>query len=228
MDDDTRSPFKKRHEYKEHSSYHFFQLDWVWDDALVMQNIFAFASRSRQHHGIGWNVSSYEKFLPAQFVKNQNVNTVKTCLVFLTIDRNAEILSGGFNDRFSGCWMYWLFVNFLLPGKLLNNCARESRYFKYNIPKLKEFVQSKSRTSFKIASHFLTNIEFSHRVPTSVFVEIYLWELTTESEYDFFLKCRNIEIFWYVQTRKFPLPQRQNYDWNCLTMLTFLNKYLQF
>ena len=126
--------------------------------------------------------------------KNQNVNTVKTCLVFLTIDRNAEILSGGFNDRFSGCWMYWLFVNFLLPGKFLNNCARESRYFKYNIPKLKEFVQSKSRTSFRIATHFLTNIEFSHRVPTSIFVEIYLWELTTESEYDFLVvDMRSIE-----------------------------------
>ena len=26
MDDDTRSPFKKRYEYKEHSSYHSFQL----------------------------------------------------------------------------------------------------------------------------------------------------------------------------------------------------------
>ena len=32
----------------------------------------------------------------------QNPNTVKTRLVFPTIDRNAEILSTGFNDRFSG------------------------------------------------------------------------------------------------------------------------------
>ena len=27
MDDDMRGPFKKRYEYKEHSSYHFFQLN---------------------------------------------------------------------------------------------------------------------------------------------------------------------------------------------------------
>ena len=46
-------------------------------------------------------MNSYEKFLAAQFVQNQNVNTVKTRLVFPTIDRNAEILSGGFNDSFS-------------------------------------------------------------------------------------------------------------------------------
>ena len=110
---------------------HSFQWDWVWDDALIIQNIFAFAfaSRSRQHRGIGWNVSSCDKFLAAQFVQNQNVNTVKTRLAFLTIDRNAEILSGGFNDRFSCCWMYWLFVNFWLSGKFLNNRARESRFF---------------------------------------------------------------------------------------------------
>ena len=98
---------------------------------LLYKNIFAFAfaSRSRQHRGIGWNVSSCDKFLAAQFVQNQNVNTVKTRLAFLTIDRNAEILSGGFNDRFSCCWMYWLFVNFWLSGKFLNNRARESRFF---------------------------------------------------------------------------------------------------
>ena len=44
-----------------------------------------------------------EKFLAAQFVQNQNVNTVKTRVLFQTIDRNAEILSGGLNDRLSGC-----------------------------------------------------------------------------------------------------------------------------
>ena len=46
-------------------------------------------------------------------------------------------------------------------------------------------MQGKS-TSFRIASHFLTDIEYSHRVPTSIFVEMFLWELTTESEYEFF------------------------------------------
>lgn len=44
-----------------------------------------------------------------QFVQNQTV--VKTQLVFPTTDRDAEILSRGFNDRFSGCWMYLLFLN---------------------------------------------------------------------------------------------------------------------
>ena len=27
--------------------------DWVWDDALIIQNIFAYVCRSRQHRGIG-------------------------------------------------------------------------------------------------------------------------------------------------------------------------------
>ena len=58
---------------------------------------------------------SHTKFV--QVVQNQNVNIVKTRLVFPTIDGNAETLSGGFNDLFSGCWVYWLFVKFWLPGK---------------------------------------------------------------------------------------------------------------
>ena len=42
----------------------------------------------------------------------QNQNIVKTRLVFLPIKaRKAEILLEGFNDHFSGYWMY-----FLLPG----------------------------------------------------------------------------------------------------------------
>ena len=48
-------------------------------------------------------MNSCEHFLAEQFVQNQNVNTVKTRLVFPTIDRNAEILSGGFIDCFSCC-----------------------------------------------------------------------------------------------------------------------------
>ena len=44
---------------------------------------------------------SYTKFV--QFVQNQNVIIVKTRLVFLVKDGNTETLSGGFNDRFSGC-----------------------------------------------------------------------------------------------------------------------------
>ena len=43
-DDDIRSPFKKRYEYKEHISYRSFQLN----DVLTIQIIFAFVCRSRQ------------------------------------------------------------------------------------------------------------------------------------------------------------------------------------
>ena len=43
-----RSPFKKRYKYKELTTYHSFQLNWVSDDALIIQNIFAFVCRSRQ------------------------------------------------------------------------------------------------------------------------------------------------------------------------------------
>ena len=46
MDDDTRNSFKKRYEYIENSSYHSFQLNCVWDDALITQNIFAFVGHN--------------------------------------------------------------------------------------------------------------------------------------------------------------------------------------
>ena len=47
-------------------------------------------------------VEKREGFLTAgmQFVQNQNI--VKTRLVFPSKAQNAEILSGGFNDHFSG------------------------------------------------------------------------------------------------------------------------------
>ena len=51
-----------------------------------------------------------------KYLQNQNVNNVKTHLIFLIIGQNAEILSGGFNDRFSGFQMYWLFMNSWLLG----------------------------------------------------------------------------------------------------------------
>ena len=47
MDDDIRSPFAKRYEYKEHSSYHSFRLN----DVLIIQNIFSFFYRSRERAG---------------------------------------------------------------------------------------------------------------------------------------------------------------------------------
>ena len=53
------------------------------------------------------------------------------------------------------------------------------------MPKLRECVQNKSKTLFRIASHFWTNIEYSRRVLTSIFVEMILRELTPEAEYEF-------------------------------------------
>ena len=44
IDDDIRSPFEKRYENKEHSSYHSFRLNDV-----IIQNIFACVYRSRQN-----------------------------------------------------------------------------------------------------------------------------------------------------------------------------------
>ena len=41
-----------------------------------------------------------------QFLQNQNANNVKSHLMFQIIGQNAEILSGGFNERFSGFQMY--------------------------------------------------------------------------------------------------------------------------
>ena len=38
-----------------------------------------------------------------------------------------------------------------------------------------------------MAAHFWSTIEYSHRVPASIFVEIILWEFTPESEYEFSL-----------------------------------------
>ena len=145
-----------------------------------------------------------------------------------TIDRNAEILSGGFNYRFSCCWMYWLFVNFGLLGKFLSNRARESRFFKHNTPKLREFVLGKRTTYVRIASHFLTNIEYWNRVPTSVFVEIYLRELTTESEYDFFKVSKHRD-FLVCPGSKISSTTKPKLWLKLLDHVDiFLDKYLQF
>jgi len=72
----------------------------------------------------------------------------------------------------------------------------------YSMPKLREFVHDKSKTLFRIASPFWTNIEYSHRVSTSIFVEIILWVLTPESEYEFSLS---------VETSRFSMPKLENF-----------------
>ena len=65
----------------------------------------------------------------------------------------------------------------------------------YSMPKPREFVHNKSETTlFRIASHFWTNIEYSHRVQTSIFVEIILCELTPVSKHRDFMICPSSEI----------------------------------
>ena len=106
--------------------------------------------------------------------------------------------SNGVFDQRSKCWntlgrfqqsFLWILNvliihEFLTAGYLvLWTTVPVSRGF-HSIQKLREFVHNKSKTLFRIASHFCTNIEYSHRVRTSIFVEIILWELTPESEYE--------------------------------------------
>ena len=102
MDDDTRSPFKKCYEYKERSSYHSFQLDWVWDDALIIQTYLLLGRDKTGKLAEMW--VRVKHFWLHNLCKTKTLTLyIKTRLVFPTIDRNAEILSGGFNDLFSCC-----------------------------------------------------------------------------------------------------------------------------
>ena len=50
------------------------------------------------------------------------------------------------------------------------------------MPRLRKFVHDKSKTLLGIASHILTNIEYNHMVPSAIFEEIILLELTPELE----------------------------------------------
>ena len=54
---------------------------------------------------------------------------VKTQTMFPTMDQNAEILSGDLNGRFSGSWMYWLFMNLDCRVSFLNNPAPELGFY---------------------------------------------------------------------------------------------------
>ena len=93
-----------------------------------------------------------------------------------------------------------------------------SRSF-YSMKKPREFVHNKWKILFIIDWPFWTNIEYSHRVSTLIFVEIIVWELVDTSQW------RNIQIFWYAQARQFPPQQSENCNWN---YLTFLNKIYSF
>ena len=67
-----------------------------------------------------------------------------------------------------------LFIRELLREPLIIVCWR-----------LRYFVHNKSKTLFRMASDFRINIDYCHRVRTSIFLQIILWEFTQESEYEF-------------------------------------------
>ena len=110
------------------------------------------------------------------------------------------------------------FLNKRIPKRI-----RESRFLWYE--EAKRIRQNKSKTSLRISSHFWTNIEYSHRFATLIFVEI-LYESwsTPEWEYEFFL---SVETSWFSSVLRHDnfLKQSQTHNWN---HLTFLKKIYSF
>ena len=80
---------------------------------------------------------------------------------------------------------------------------------------------------FIISWPFWKNVEYSHRVPTSIFLEIIVWELIDTSQWRI-----NIKIFWYAQARQFPPQQSENCNWKHLTfqnkIYSFMNDWVSF
>ena len=114
-------------------------------------------------------VEKREEFLPAGYVVFEKscpwvtqslYNLCKTLydcatrFVFPTKAGNAEILSGGFNDHFSGYWMYGLFMIFDCQVYLGFWTTVPVSRGSYSMPKPREFMHNKSETLFRIASHF--------------------------------------------------------------------------
>lgn len=121
-----------------------------------------------------WKIVPVSHIKFVQFVQNQT-DIVKTRLVFPTENWNTEILSGA-RFQWSFLWILNVLIihEFLTAGYLVFwTTVPVSRGF-YSTPKPREFVHNKSKTLFRIASHFSANIEYSRRVSTSVFVEIIL------------------------------------------------------
>ena len=79
----------------------------------------------------------------------QNPNTVKTRLVFPTIDQNAEILSTGFNDSFSG-------YSHRVPALIFEEIILVKIFSSMppGMPKLENFLNHKAKIIFEIAWHF--------------------------------------------------------------------------
>ena len=78
----------------------------------------------------------------------------KTRFVLSTKARNAEVLSGGFTDHFSGYLNVLIIHEFLTAGYLGFWRTMPVSRGSYSMPKPREFVHNKSETLFRIASHF--------------------------------------------------------------------------
>ena len=76
---------------------------------------------------------------------------VKSRLVFLTKDRNAEIVSGGLNDHFGGCLMYWLFKLFFV------------RIYRTNIEYSHSWHRSQSTDFFEVSRKYLDFLVYQAR-----------------------------------------------------------------
>ena len=66
--------------------------------------------------------------------------------MFPTIDRNAEILSTGFNDGFSG-------YSHRVPALIFEEIILRVKIFS-SMPKLENFLNHKAKIIFEIAWHF--------------------------------------------------------------------------
>ena len=139
-----------------------------------------------------------------QLVQSQNIG--------LCFRPEIEMLkysqAGGFNDRFSGYWMYWLFMNFWLPGN----------FFEQPCPWVEVFIVCRSweNSCTTKAKHHLESFRISEQISNTLtgcnfnfnFVEIILWVSSVETS-----RFSSL----YAQGLKFNQPQNQNYNWNRLT-----------
>ena len=91
-----------------------------------------------------------------QLVQSQNIG--------LCFRPEIEMLkysqAGGFNDRFSGYWMYWLFMNFWLPGN----------FFEQPCPWVEVFIVCRSweNSCTTKAKHHLESLRISEQISSTL------------------------------------------------------------
>ena len=89
------------------------------------------------------------KFLRTVIEKNH----IEYIIMLSTKGRNAEILSGGFNDHLS-LQNVLIVHEFLTAGYLVFWTTVPVSRGSYSMPKPRELIHNKGETSFRIASHF--------------------------------------------------------------------------